>query len=129
MSNIAAKAFANKLAPAVLAVMVGQRMEQMGLDIENPNEEDMLAISEWLSQHGLCPQGMAKELLYYIYLMLSSEPIAHCFINNTAQIMWKILGDQDSSSRPPALYYQAAAASYGIFAGCFEVDEASWKQD
>jgi hypothetical protein len=120
-SNSASEALLDRLAPAVLAVMAGQRLEHLGIPIDPPPEDEVANAVAWLQDSGLNPYSLAFESLSYLHILHAQGPVVQLYVQGFAEILWQILGDPESGS-PPPLYYKAAASCYSVFLQSFDTD-------
>ncbi len=119
--NDTSTALLHRITSATLATLVGQRMEHLGEDITAPSEHRVKELCDWVEKQGINPAELAMEIMKFVYDIHSTEQICKAYIRGFAQIMWQILGDKDSNSRPPAIYYEAATACYAVMLRGFDV--------
>lgn len=123
-SSSVCSALLNRLAPAVLAVMAGQRLENLGIPIDPPPEDEITNVVFWLQEMGFNPYSLAYETLGYLHVLHAHGPMLDTYVRGLAEILWQILGDPKSGP-PPPLYYKAASACYSVFLQAFDTDTVS----
>jgi hypothetical protein len=124
MANDPCEALLDRLGPAALAVLIGQRMQHEGHSVCEPNEAVVAETALWVKAQGLNPYGVAHELVAYLHDLYSSEPLSHSYVCALAVILWQILGDPKSGD-PPPIYLKAAAACFAAMLRSFDTSALS----
>lgn len=127
--NSTSTALLDRIGSATLATIIGQRMEHLGEDVSRPTEPRVRELCEWVEEQGINPAHIAIEIMHFIHDLHSTERICKAYIQGFANIMWQILGDKDSNSKPPTLYYEAAVACYAVFLQSFDIKSESNSQE
>lgn len=123
--NDISTALLDRIGAATLATIIGQRMEHLGEDVSCPNESRVRELCQWVEEQGINPAHIAMEIMNFIHDIHSTERICKAYVQGFAEIMWQILGDKDSNSKPPAIYYEAAVACYAVFLRSFDINSES----